>query len=533
MSNGHNHDDHENEEPSENELWNLYPSLTGIERIRCLIDIGAYRRIEKDFDNCLAILEQAAEFARTEGFTRELGEILTDLGVVLGDKGEWAGAISLYEQAEPMLASLGDDYQNALLFMAQSHAYRHMDNYDEAMSYQLRAIERFESMGDSISVANGYDDVATLRWRNGQADSAYELRLRSRHFFRGEVPVWRMCSVEIDLVFDAIHVQNYSAALDHAQEALNLAKSCSCDKCVPHAERVYGLALIHAGETALAIEFLERARESFKQLGISTMQAHCLLSLAFAQQTSHPEEARALIAQARSIYTASDSEHHIMRSHMALGLLNLTNENWQCAIDCYNEAIGYFTERRWVPMKNECLTNLSKAYLALNMPAQALGCIEQIDADEKVTETKRIERAIVELSALEMDGKVIKAVDMCEQMLSDIEPGTFPEAEATCHLVLGRALSDTDPIRANHELLRAAAGFTSIGSTDRAQEIMHKCITEPDQRVYQIQKHESSRNQYDDLFHKDPIVDHELDVRESVKEFNHQLGDDQQHSETA
>lgn len=515
------HESHHEDEPNEEDLWNMFPKLSGIERIRCLIDLAARRRDADDSDTCLTLLEEAAESARAGGFDRELGEILTDLGVVFGDKGDWEQALKLHDEAEKLLEIFGDDYQNALLFMAQAHAFNHLNNTAEYIFNLYRAIDRFQRLDDHASVGDTYDSVASAHWRQGMPADAYELRLRARDFMRGSMPIWKLCGIEIDLVFDALHNQNVLAALEHAQEAINLAKSCSCDKCLPHAERAYGMALSESGETARALEYLNRACDAFKKLGATAFQAHTLVALARAQKTTNPDEALKLLSQARSIYTAMDSKYFIMRSHMYFGEIHLANEQWQSAIDCFNEAVGYFTERGWIPYQNECLSALSKAYLAIKMPEQALSCIAQMSDGERVNTSTRIDRFVVEVSALEADGKTTKATEMCEKLLSDIEPGSHPEAEATCHLILGKAYSESDPVRANRELLRAAAMFNSIGRIDRANELMNICITEPDRKVHQIQKLEQDRNQYEELFVSDPIEETEMKSRNLVTDQEH------------
>ena len=144
------------------------PSVTA----RALIGAGTLAESQGDYEQAIALHEEALAIYRSIGDEPGMSKALESLGSIAQDRGDYQGARAYHEEALTLSTAL-DDRQgiaHALLNLGSVAAYQGMD--ERAVALKTEALGLLGELGDQRGVAAALTDLATLAFRMDDLDEA-------------------------------------------------------------------------------------------------------------------------------------------------------------------------------------------------------------------------------------------------------------------------------------------------------------------------------------------------------------------------
>lgn len=353
------------------------------------LNIGACFNALNDLDAALTWLERALEMARDAGWKRLIGRSLVLIGDVSRKLGRLDAAVSLLDQAMPLLQA--GTRNQAIAFHCLADARLAMGHYAEALHWFTNADDLYQAIGtppagDLLAAQLGQARATHRLHRLDEAGALAEGVLRraqqGRHHSTQVSTLCLLAEIEQSRALAAPPgpaPASTSAALPLLQQALQLAQSIQ-DYAAP-VELLESLAAEHArlGDTATAYALALDAGQARER-----MQSTAASNRALSLQVQHDTERLKL--QAAHLLELSRAEAHradvLTQANATLELLGRIGRD---LTTCRDTAQVYVALQGHV---QALLQAQAVVLLRLNAAARALDLAFGVEADQPVDDIR-------------------------------------------------------------------------------------------------------------------------------------------------
>jgi tetratricopeptide (TPR) repeat protein len=278
---------------------------------RVSVTLGHQATAQRELDRAIRLTEASRD-------TANLTQALLFRGFVHRDRKEFDEAMAMFERARELsrrahiASSEGDATYNI--------AYRELrrGNLDAARPGYLRAMELWQSTGDSFLVASGGNALGNLYTVLGEVDSARYWYNQSLRISRTNgYPFYELWSRN-NLGDLGRRLGNYEVALEHYRAALAIGRRIKFDRGMAWPSLNMALTLSYLGQRDLAFEYLDEClavcrRAGFKDLEVASTITAGVLHLEAGRNGQAAAQFRRILDQ-EYVYEANS------RSEAAYGL---------------------------------------------------------------------------------------------------------------------------------------------------------------------------------------------------------------------
>lgn len=468
---------------SESELWSQLGQAEGVERANLLLEL-ADRKIEaRELSAAASLLQAAADVGREVGDAALAGRALDQLGRVLFNDQDRAGAAAAHGSAAELFRDAGWDDQVAASLWAQADALRAQDRWEEMLAVAENGLAVAESDENQIGVANLSLQRARALYQLDREEEALVESARARDAFRGA----GLPSGVADVDSFAHQVCMYLGRFD---DALELATNCYVLAGTTHTDLDEALAQLRLAETHIArfepeeaLAFADRARTWFKEHddSVGVARATRLRGRALSQ-LDRDREALDAFVEARVMFDANgwdgdarDCEvQRVIHLHALGRFPEAEVANAKLATDFRQE--GDVLQQAWAVTRQ--VDNLVAAQEWSRAAEVARIWHSTVDVTDTALRAPLLRILAFWAYALWLSGEHDEAFRLADEALGMMSDDDFDRGTALVFEVRGRYLMEHDAPESRQQLAHAVALYLAYGSVERAREVSQVFLPE-------------------------------------------------------
>jgi len=286
---------------------------------RALFSLGSLDIRDGDSTTGLRNVEQALAFFQHGGYQRETASALIVIARVQRQKGDYAAALESFDRQLEVGRKIGDPLQMALAHQGSGGVLLLLGRLPEALARYQAAYEADRGSSDKIAAEYDLMNCGEVKWRLGHYDEARQLlaeagntasrdvlivagniragmELSQRHFpaaMESARGVLAEPAVSAEAAANAKSILGLAQAASGARreavastaEAVALAAKSGSAWTIAETGRAHAEALLAAGDTAQALETIDRAQQWFAQAGNHEAEWRCWLVAAEAARS--------------------------------------------------------------------------------------------------------------------------------------------------------------------------------------------------------------------------------------------------------
>jgi len=498
-------------EMSDDELWNRLNESDTFEKGQILFQLHHRKTHEGEYRTALACAEQAVEVFTGTIYSREVAIAKQLIGHSQLALKDYETAIKFYKESADISVSCGADGDTALSENWIGEAYWRQDDFENAALHYKSSAEIFVSIDDNHGAAMSAREEGDSYMQLGKFHDAIHSYLRSIEHAKAAEHPHQIYNGYFNLTYAWIATSSPQEALDSAEKALALAKTCSCPRCEIEADALLGEAQLINGDFAQALVNLEKARKSYYDRSDTKRQASVLTEIGLCHITSNPKKAREHLRQALTLADLFPRRLRTkVRTNVGLGILELFDERCESASEYF--AIAYLTSQEIGRLKAErhaMLPYYFDALLGIEEPEQVINILDDVSAENDpwlLLDGLRYAYAAKAHLMMEHSALALEAANA--GLLIDDETQTNEECRAVFHHIRAQVLKSSDPHSALMSAHKAMAYYLETDQPEMAKLVGQTAVIEPDRRVTAIAAHDDNRNTYEELFGVvDPIAE--------------------------
>ncbi|HAX69738.1 MAG TPA: hypothetical protein DCY14_09040 [Anaerolineae bacterium] len=317
-----------------------------------LQNLGYVHLLTGSLEEALDCFQQAGETYTRHRVLGLLGDSLNDTGRLNLLRGYPALSIEQFKQAIQIHEQIGFRLPAAIEGANLGEAYGYVGRYQDALHHLELAAEKFKQLKNMVRLGVVEKSMAFLWSQLNQPARALEhLELAARYHEaanqRAMLPLIHNHKAEI-----LFSLRQQDAAIECLITSLELASEHGTKPQAAVAQRLLGEILLHAGQSAQALPYLEQARDDFLAMGMLQDLAATHVNIGkFHLQTGALEQARREFEEALQL---SEGVFHEVDwlAHEGLSSLAVLEQNDPQALQHYQlgmAAINKIRENFWQP----------------------------------------------------------------------------------------------------------------------------------------------------------------------------------------
>lgn len=467
-------DDMTPDEASEEDLWEMLDTATGVERARVLHELGGRAFADQEFERSVALAESAAVQAREVGDELLTARSLFGQAAGLRRLGRTKELIGVALEAAELLRANGEPSEIAECHGMVASAYTDLGEDQTALEHWTSAGRLFESEEQYAEAGRAWMSLGEALGRLGRHAEALTTFDHARNLFRranepGAVP-WaddRAAAALIDL-------GRVDEALDRLRAALHVRQAQRDDPRIAYANYRLGWTLRLVGQFDEALAALSVAAEMFDELDDLEGRARCDLEAANAMtSTGQYEEADELFRRVRAVFDAlgHDSQVILADANRAV-LLARTGEVAQAA-RLNRDLVERAQALKVTWLLGDIRNHLARNLLELGEVDAALEVLAQQDPDQQELGAL-VQAAALRAKAHLSAGRRSQAARSADQGLRLAADAQLIGERAELYEARGLARlggKNERPSAANRDLAHAVALYLAVGATEQAREL--------------------------------------------------------------
>jgi len=147
---------------------------------RSMNELGIYCFVKSQFDEAIQHYSEAEKLLRSVDATEEVAKVLLNVGNVHTRKGDYASALTQYEQCLEMAEELHDVVLEAKVLTNMTPFFEMLIyDSDTAFDYARKTIDVFLRLGDVVGLAKAYSNMAAYQRREGNPELAVEYSMKA------------------------------------------------------------------------------------------------------------------------------------------------------------------------------------------------------------------------------------------------------------------------------------------------------------------------------------------------------------------
>jgi len=478
MSNAH-HD------MSKDELWDALEGAEGFERGHILYNLALRHRVEDEWSQVIIFAEQSAEVMHAVDSTREEGYAFELIGQAQDAMHEHDKAIETFMKAATLFHEINLDDGLGSVYAHAGYAARHKKDHEGAAQFFAQS-ETFYALCPDMeeSIAGAARDLGNslARVDNRELDSLEALK-RALDNAQGNSELHFIYELHDDLADAYLRIHELDKALEHAESALRLAKTCPCPHCMPVATYRLGYVLRICGKFDLANKIINDAYAIAKGNGNASLQAKCLVELGKMQTEDDLDTAEESFKDALVVMETTAAVGGISVCKHWLGRVASQRESFGQACAYFKEAIDIAEEaklgsRTYAPIHQ----SFAHTLISQGKTREAILVLESIGWHKSTSPISGVivaKHMALYAQALLANGQTADALIRAELTLEQSATSQWHEIIAECHEVRSRVLLHKDPATADRAAVLALAHYTLGNRPEDAARMATEFIIEP------------------------------------------------------
>ncbi|HLF91138.1 MAG TPA: CHAT domain-containing tetratricopeptide repeat protein [Anaerolineales bacterium] len=313
--------------------------------------------------DCILIFPEITESERHQA----LGLRMKGLAMVQG-KGDFQGALSLYQEAVSIHQTYNDRFGEALVYLNEIWALANVGRYDEAIQKGEWAKTTFEELNERFLLAKVCNNLALVYQRRGEFRVSLDLLEQAITLYQeiGKDAESLLPTAENNLGLSLCYIGNYREAVQAGEKAVQWSEALNQPIAVARAKHNLGMILTVQGHFTRALTLFEEARVVHQEHGQPHEAALCKLSaLVCLGILRRFDEVIQINEEIQSVFRQLEMHHE--EGHAILFYANALIElgKFAEAISAYQAARRIYEEEENYPLMGRC--DLGKARLYLRM----------------------------------------------------------------------------------------------------------------------------------------------------------------------
>jgi len=328
--------------------------------------------------------------------TTSVSRLLTQLAWISWVSGDHERSRQLIQENLEMQERRGDSRAVGLTLNLLGKVLKHLGELDEAERLQRASVTHLREAGAEKDAARKLLDLAnTLAW-NGKFREAMQTSEECRRIF--EKLGLESEKIHGAISFAPLHLGRYAEAEEWATQQQDLTLTSG-------RWQNYGFALLYAGQAALALGKLEKARSLFleSEVVLSSLQQNVAIlpriNLAHVERTQgNPSAAWKYIEESFSGILTNRSFFPLLRSLPLIALLLLDQGEIEQAVELYTFARRYrlISDSRWF----QDIAGVELDWEAVKLDNQCLGALQERAQTQDIWQTaERLQAALPDWAA--------------------------------------------------------------------------------------------------------------------------------------
>lgn len=303
-------------------------------------NIGQYTQALEYFRNALALLRDVSNLPDSERSTARTweGRTLYSVGLVYGSLGEYTQALEYSQQALAINKEVGDRLWEGRTLNSIGGTYYYLGQYPKAMDFYQQALAIFKEIGNRIDEGRIFNNFGLI-YRN---------------------------------------LGEYSKALEFFQQALAIHKQIGDKAAEGTSIRNFGLVYRNLGQYPKALDFFEQALAIHKQIGNKGMQGTTLSNMgAVYWDLGQYPKALEFFQRALAIRTEIGDKAGEGETLNNIGAVYEKLGQYPKALDFYQHALAISREIGDKPGEGGTFNNIGAVYEKLGQYSKALEFFQQ------------------------------------------------------------------------------------------------------------------------------------------------------------
>ncbi|MGH9753060.1 MAG: tetratricopeptide repeat protein, partial [Blastocatellia bacterium] len=353
--------------------------------MKTLIYLGVVSERQQKIQRSIELFAQALPIARELGRRRFESASLNGIGWSWHLLGEYRRAIEYYQPALTIRQSLGIGNETAQTLTAIALSYTQLGEANPALDAYRQSLPLARASGDKIQHAFALDSMALLHIRLNENQQALNLLRESVALWReigphyGEAFALNLMGMAYSSLFDM------QAALSYYTQAIEFAEKTGNRYSAAEALNNLGIQYWRLGDFDQALACYERALRFWREIGNRVNESQSLnnLGLLYSEKGDTDKSIElfkmALGDRAPGKYPRTDAGilNNMALSHLRRGQIKQAPEEFQQALEWYQQALPLIRENRDIRTEARALTGKAEAHLMLNQSELARKEIDQ------------------------------------------------------------------------------------------------------------------------------------------------------------
>jgi CHAT domain-containing protein/Tfp pilus assembly protein PilF len=366
--------------------------------MKTLIYLGVVNERRQKIQRFIELYAQALPIARELGHRRFESASLNGIGWGWSLLGEYRKAIEYYQPALTIRQSLGIGRETAQTLTAIALSYTEIGEANLALNAYQQSLPLARDSGDKVQQAFALNSMALLHIRLNEHQQALNLLQESLALWRetdnryGEASALNLMGMAYSNLFDM------QSALSYYTQSIELAEKTDDRYSAAQTLNNLGIQYWRLQDYDQALACYERALRFWREIGNRAAESRTLNNIGLLHcekgETDKSLELfkTALGERVNGKYLRTDASllNNMALSHLRRGLIKQAPEEFQRALELYQQALPLIRENRDMRLEAIALRGKAEAHLMLNQSELAR---KEIDQAVAIAEKVRTEIA--------------------------------------------------------------------------------------------------------------------------------------------
>jgi CHAT domain-containing protein/tetratricopeptide (TPR) repeat protein len=353
--------------------------------MKTLLYLGEVNVRQSKFQRLIELSAQALPIARELGDRRFEGISLSSIGWGWHNLGEYRKALEYYQSALTIRQSLGIGRDLAQTLTAIALVHTQTGEANLALDAYRQSLPLARASGDKAQHAYALNSMALLHIRLGEHQQAINSLQESLPLWRetdnqyGEASALNLMGMAYSSLFD---MQN---ALGYYTQSIELSERTGARYNAAEALNNLGIQYWRLRDYDQALSCYERALQFWREIGNRIEESRTLNNLGLIYiDKGDPDKSLELFQTAlgdrgNGKYLRADASllNNIALAHLMRAQIKQAPEEFQLALELYQQALPLIRENRDLQMEATTLRCKAEAHLTLNQPEMARKDVDQ------------------------------------------------------------------------------------------------------------------------------------------------------------
>ena len=482
---------------SSDEIWEILPNLSGRERGIALMSLAHHAWSKHEVDQLMPLAMEAKDLFASLDDKRELAMAYDLIGSAHAHDHNFHEAIEAYNKAFSHSDAMTGESELAMMHRHAADAHRELHQYEEALTHYRASLDTYLSCNETHPAVHSVEELSLLLNYLGRYGESMAVLDQAAQWIIGSVDPLAAMEIQLSLASTHLHIDEPEAAMEHANIALGLGKTCSCPKCPVRTRMKIADCLIAADRTDEAMTLLDEIQELAASTGQRWHVGQALLLKSRILRKTDPDLARQIAIESCSIYLVLGDTFAHTFGQIELAHLKFDAEDYFAAAEDYDELASDMDAHGLPVVAAQLRLQLAKCRLKMGNPHAALHNLDNPESGYQYL-TKRKEQNDYKATRLEAL-YACKRFDDAKALIIDLvvngDSNESPETLAVAYEFRARMNQNINLTETERAINLSMAHYVKAGDLESAQRVAQEFIFEQQNSLQAITEDNERRAQ--------------------------------------